>query len=763
MAPQRLAAGGRGRRRAGAAAGGVARPRPARRCGSVARRPRRRGPRTRSTRSASSRPAGWRRASPVHEHSPTAYRPGSVARAVEVGGDPAHHVVRRRRDRAPARARGRSRRGAAPRRRSGTAPGRPRACRGSTDVAPVSAICALDRARHLVARRELVDEPLARGVEQPRALAADRLGDEEPVRAVRARRRRSDGTAPARGRRASRPARERQQQPAADGPDRVGRARPQRRRAAGGEHRRRARDPARRRRARRPGSGRSPASSADRAPALEHLDPRRARRPARSAGGSAAARSRRRRRGRSAAPSGRPRARARAARAGRRRTTPRADCRSSTAPGASSHRTRAADSRTAPRPAAIVSARWQLGAVVGRRARRRARPGPSRSRTRRAASPRSSVTRAPSRAAQMRRVQPGGAGADDGNLSLERLQWQVRYSRWRSVFLEHPSSLEHDTGAHPEQAGADRRDRARARARATGSGSSGSQSPAVDRDGADRGPPRGLRRSRSSGCRRAAAARSTSTRSPARARSRPRCTPPAAPSRMVELLLDGEADVRVQRPPAARPPRARRPARWASACSTTSRSRRAFALERRGLERVMILDWDVHHGNGTNDIFHASDRGAVRLDPPVAAVPGDRRRRRRRGRATGEGFTVNLPVPPGTGRRRVTVARRPRRGAAGARVRAAARADLGRLRRPPRRSARGVRGDRGRLRRDDALDPRAWRTRSRRRSAACSRAATRWGRSAASVAATMSELAPGRPTVPTQVASSPWRRGARAA
>jgi acetoin utilization deacetylase AcuC-like enzyme len=32
------------------------------------------------------------------------------------------------------------------------------------------------------------------------------------------------------------------------------------------------------------------------------------------------------------------------------------------------------------------------------------------------------------------------------------------------------------------------------------------------------------------------------------------------------------------------------------------------ALDAHGLERVLILDWDVHHGNGTNDIFHATDR-----------------------------------------------------------------------------------------------------------------------------------------------------------
>ena len=42
-------------------------------------------------------------------------------------------------------------------------------------------------------------------------------------------------------------------------------------------------------------------------------------------------------------------------------------------------------------------------------------------------------------------------------------------------------------------------------------------------------------------------------------------------------------------------------------------------------------------------------RGPVRLDPPVAAVPGHRPRRRRSGPAAGAGYTVNLPVPAGTG------------------------------------------------------------------------------------------------------------------
>ena len=36
-------------------------------------------------------------------------------------------------------------------------------------------------------------------------------------------------------------------------------------------------------------------------------------------------------------------------------------------------------------------------------------------------------------------------------------------------------------------------------------------------------------------------------------------------------------------------------------------------------QRVLIVDWDVHHGNGTQDLFWDEPCGALRLDPPVAA------------------------------------------------------------------------------------------------------------------------------------------------
>ena len=72
------------------------------------------------------------------------------------------------------------------------------------------------------------------------------------------------------------------------------------------------------------------------------------------------------------------------------------------------------------------------------------------------------------------------------------------------------------------------------------------------------------------------------------------------------------------------------------------------ALEAHGLRRVLILDWDVHHGNGTNDIFHASPEVlfvSVHQSPlyPMSGAASDV------GSGPGEGYTVNLPVPPGSG------------------------------------------------------------------------------------------------------------------
>ncbi len=72
------------------------------------------------------------------------------------------------------------------------------------------------------------------------------------------------------------------------------------------------------------------------------------------------------------------------------------------------------------------------------------------------------------------------------------------------------------------------------------------------------------------------------------------------------------------------------------------------ALDAHGAQRVMIFDWDVHHGNGTNAIFHARDDVlfcSIHQSPlyPGTGPASDA------GSGVGEGFTVNMPVPAGSG------------------------------------------------------------------------------------------------------------------
>ena len=49
----------------------------------------------------------------------------------------------------------------------------------------------------------------------------------------------------------------------------------------------------------------------------------------------------------------------------------------------------------------------------------------------------------------------------------------------------------------------------------------------------------------------------------------------------------------------------------------------AHALAR-GLERIAVVDYDVHHGNGIQWIFYGRPAGPVCLDPPVSLLPGYR-------------------------------------------------------------------------------------------------------------------------------------------
>lgn len=67
-----------------------------------------------------------------------------------------------------------------------------------------------------------------------------------------------------------------------------------------------------------------------------------------------------------------------------------------------------------------------------------------------------------------------------------------------------------------------------------------------------------------------------------------------------------------------------------------------------GVERVLILDWDVHHGNGTEAIFETSDRVVYASIHQWPLYPGTGAAEHQ-GSGEGEGYTVNLPVPAGSG------------------------------------------------------------------------------------------------------------------
>ncbi|MEA2425716.1 MAG: hypothetical protein QOH13_2126 [Thermoleophilaceae bacterium] len=72
------------------------------------------------------------------------------------------------------------------------------------------------------------------------------------------------------------------------------------------------------------------------------------------------------------------------------------------------------------------------------------------------------------------------------------------------------------------------------------------------------------------------------------------------------------------------------------------------ALDAHGAERVVVFDWDVHHGNGTNDIFHAS-REVLYISIHQAPLYPGTGPLRDAGSGDAEGYTINLPVPPGAG------------------------------------------------------------------------------------------------------------------
>jgi acetoin utilization deacetylase AcuC-like enzyme len=68
------------------------------------------------------------------------------------------------------------------------------------------------------------------------------------------------------------------------------------------------------------------------------------------------------------------------------------------------------------------------------------------------------------------------------------------------------------------------------------------------------------------------------------------------------------------------------------------------ALDTLGARRVFIFDWDVHHGDGTNDIFRTSDAVLFASIHQSGTFPGTGPLHDV-GSGAGEGFSIHLPVP----------------------------------------------------------------------------------------------------------------------
>ncbi|WP_298258059.1 class II histone deacetylase [uncultured Litoreibacter sp.] len=73
------------------------------------------------------------------------------------------------------------------------------------------------------------------------------------------------------------------------------------------------------------------------------------------------------------------------------------------------------------------------------------------------------------------------------------------------------------------------------------------------------------------------------------------------------------------------------------------------ALAHRLTDRVAIVDWDVHHGNGTEAIFYDRDDVLTISLHQERNYPMDTGDAEDRGVGTGEGYNLNIPLPPGGG------------------------------------------------------------------------------------------------------------------
>jgi acetoin utilization deacetylase AcuC-like enzyme len=213
------------------------------------------------------------------------------------------------------------------------------------------------------------------------------------------------------------------------------------------------------------------------------------------------------------------------------------------------------------------------------------------------------------------------------------------------LYFRHESSLEHDTGAHPEGPG---RIPAIEREMAARDwlGYERREAPAVELDVLRGVHPASYVDEVRLMCERGGGAFDPDTvASPGTYEAALRAAGGAVA--MIEALVRGEASVGFSgmRPPGHHAePRVAMGFCFFNSVAVAAR----HAIDALGLERVFVLDWDVHHGNGTNDIFSSSRDvlfASIHQYPwypgtgPLSDV----------GSGDGAGFSLNLPVPSGAG------------------------------------------------------------------------------------------------------------------
>jgi acetoin utilization deacetylase AcuC-like enzyme len=111
----------------------------------------------------------------------------------------------------------------------------------------------------------------------------------------------------------------------------------------------------------------------------------------------------------------------------------------------------------------------------------------------------------------------------------------------------------------------------------------------------------------------------------------------------VEAVMDGAADnaFAIVRPPGHHA----LPARAMGFCLFNNVAIAArYLIRRRGLKRVLVVDWDVHHGNGIQDIFYDSPEVLYFSTHQFPFYPGTGGLDEI-GVGAGTGYTVNVPMP----------------------------------------------------------------------------------------------------------------------